>query len=583
MIRSLLFGLIVILIIGLSSTYVWSSSYMRELVKIELSAKQELAQAVGQFRGQISTARLLPTLLARSEVVVKSFQFNQFGPKVRDYLTRAHVMSGAYEIRLLDTQGVDLVSTLNDEPRGQHRQTSYYNTAMNGALGVAISYDVANRIRTLTFARSVLGEHGAQIGITVLDVDLEQIETKFHARPYVLMLIDTSGTTVFSNRAGLLFRNIRPALDKSKTWIPESAYPSELVTHTPITQQETGGVELWSDLPSISSTEPWIVARQSILPLNLEAILLRETGSALTQANKLTSLYAITVAFALMTAFAIYQRRRRLMGMLGAEHKLNKELDKRIVARSAELEQAQHQLVQAAKLSALGTMSAGISHELNQPIASIQNFAFMARRFIKDKNTKATLANLSDIEKQTERMSRIIRNLRDFARKDDLPTAAVDICDIILQAVKLIAPRLEHDGIQLTLKNTDKKVIVLGGEVRLQQVLLNLIENAADALAGQKNKWIRISVITGKDVVKVRMQDSGPGLLEPDRVFEPFYSTKSGAKDEGLGLGLSISYGFVESFGGNLQALNTPEGGACFTLSLPSAAPADYHQTKDGA
>jgi two-component system C4-dicarboxylate transport sensor histidine kinase DctB len=556
---------------------------MRELVQIELSAKQELAQAVDQFRGQISTARVLPTLIARSEIVVESFKLDQVGPKVKDYLTRAHVMSGAHEIRLLDAQGVDLVSTLHDEPRGQHLQTGYYHTAMSGALGVAISYDVAERIRTLTFARSILGDQGAQVGVTVLDVDLEQIETNFRARPYVLMLVDTSGTIVFSNRADLLFRNIKPALDESKAWAQEGAYPSELVTRTPITQQETGGVELWSDLPSTTSAEPWIVARQSILPLNLEAILLQETSSALTQANKLTSLFAITVAFALMTVFAIYQRRRRLIGMLHAEHKLNRELDRRIVTRSAELEQVQHQLVQAAKLSALGTMSAGISHELNQPIASIQNFAFMARRFIKDENTKATLANLVDIEKQTERMSRIIRNLRDFARKDDLPTAAVDICDIILQAAKLIAPRLEHDGVQLTLKNIDKAVIVLGGEVRLQQVLLNLIENAADALADQENKWIRISVIPGEDVVKVRVQDSGPGLLEPDRVFEPFYSTKSGAKDEGLGLGLSISYGFVESFGGNLRAINAPEGGACFTLSLPSATPADYHQTKDGA
>ena len=127
------------------------------------------------------------------------------------------------------------------------------------------------------------------------------------------------------------------------------------------------------------------------------------------------------------------------------------------------------------------------------------------------------------------------------------------------------------DGIGVTLQwsGDETPLWVNGGVVRLQQVLVNLISNSIEAVGTQKLREIKIFLSTTDTLAIVKIMDSGPGLANPDRVFEPFYTTKSGRNDEGLGLGLSIAFGFVESFGGTLRASNAATGGACFTLSLP--------------
>ena len=125
----------------------------------------------------------------------------------------------------------------------------------------------------------------------------------------------------------------------------------------------------------------------------------------------------------------------------------------------------------------------------------------------------------------------------------------------------------KRQGIELDLRLPSEPVWVQGGEVRLQQVLLNLISNASDAMAASSPKIISVSIAEGK-AVTLAVSDTGPGIEAPDRVFEPFYSTKEIGEAEGVGLGLSISYGLVQSFGGNIRGINKPDGGALFTVEL---------------
>lgn len=565
--RALVFTAILLLTLAATGGVMWQSSYKAGLQDLRIKAEQELQQAVDQFQSKLSNARALPTLLARNRVIVDSLRAGVAGPNVRAHLTRAHDLSGAYEIRLLNRNRTELLSSVRDQNKILRRSDpDYFRTAMSGALGVAISFEVESRVRTLTFARSVIERPGQQIGVVAVDVDLEPLETSYRARPYTFALLDKRGTVVFSNRASLLYRDF---VADGETGV--GPYPVDLVSPEEVDRQNLAGVELWSGVPGQSTRDPVVVSRQPLLPLGVQAILLLDSSAARAQANKLAALAVMTVALMLVSAFALYQHRRQLISRIEANRKLNTKLDQRVAARSAELEQAQSQLVQAAKLSALGTMSAGISHELNQPIAAIQNFAFMATRFIADKDSDAAVSNLREIESQTERMSRIIRNLRDFARKDDMPTAIVELGEVIDPAVKICADRLRDEAVSLVATEIDPGLMVLGGKIRLQQVMFNLIDNAIDAVSGQDEKRITISAVqTGKSV-SVSVADTGPGLSEPERVFEPFYSTKSGTKEDGLGLGLSISFGFVESFGGSLRATNLPDGGALFTLRLPSA------------
>ena len=259
--------------------------------------------------------------------------------------------------------------------------------------------------------------------------------------------------------------------------------------------------------------------------------------------------------------FLAMERRRALS-------QANRQLEARVAARSRELKRAQADLVQAGKLSALGQMSAGISHELNQPLMAIQQFADNGAAFLGKGDTAQTGENLNRISALAGRAARIIRNLRAFARNESEPMGCVDLARVIEQAVELTETRLKAEGIALRWDGAARAVPVFGGDVRLTQVFVNLINNAADAMAGQSEaKTIEISLETA-DKLRVSVSDTGPGIADPERIFEPFYSTKEVGSEEGMGLGLSISYGLVQSFGGEIRGANCDGRGAMFTVEL---------------
>jgi len=164
-------------------------------------------------------------------------------------------------------------------------------------------------------------------------------------------------------------------------------------------------------------------------------------------------------------------------------------------------------------------------------------------------------------------MGRIIKNLRAFARNEAEPMGKVDLVQVITSAVELTQARLRADAVSLDWQPDKDPIYAWGGDVRLVQVFVNLINNAADAMIEQEERHIRIVINNSKQGLAVTVRDIGPGIKEPERIFEPFYSTKSVGSSEGMGLGLSISYGLVQSFGGNIRGSNAQRG-AMFTVEL---------------
>jgi two-component system C4-dicarboxylate transport sensor histidine kinase DctB len=176
--------------------------------------------------------------------------------------------------------------------------------------------------------------------------------------------------------------------------------------------------------------------------------------------------------------------------------------------------------------------------------------------------------NIAKISELARRMGRIIKNLRAFARNEAEPRGKVDLVQVINAAVELTQARLRADMVSLEWVPDENPIFAWGGDVRLVQVFVNLINNAADAMMDQEDRFIRIVVNNSKANLTVTVRDVGPGIKEPERIFEPFYSTKTVGSSEGMGLGLSISYGLVQSFGGNIRGGNGPDGGAIFTVEL---------------
>lgn len=262
--------------------------------------------------------------------------------------------------------------------------------------------------------------------------------------------------------------------------------------------------------------------------------------------------------------------RTRTADLEEANRRLQAEIQER--KRAEEVSRlAQDELVQAAKLAAIGQMSAGVTHELNQPLAAIRSYADNARVLLERQRRGDAITNLAAIIELTDRMAGITKHLKAFARRTSGKAVPVSLGDVVEYALGLIASHTRMEQFRIHRAATDGDVQVLGDAIRLEQVVLNLLKNALDAMAGSERRelFIALAQRDGKGILSVR--DTGSGIAEEQlaHIFDPFFTTKE--VGEGLGLGLSISNGIVRNYGGTLRAANHPEGGCIFTVELPLA------------
>jgi two-component system C4-dicarboxylate transport sensor histidine kinase DctB len=233
----------------------------------------------------------------------------------------------------------------------------------------------------------------------------------------------------------------------------------------------------------------------------------------------------------------------------------------------------QNELIQTAKLAVLGQLAAGINHELNQPLSAIRSYADNARAFLGLERYDRVEDNLKQIAVLTERMARIIHPLKEFSRKSSGRSMPVSLQAVKDGAMSIMYGRLGQQKVEIDWPPELARVYVLGDMLRLEQVLVNLLANALQAMELSPRKRIDVTLELQQGYARLALHDSGPGIAadDPDQVFEPFYTTKQNG--QGLGLGLSISHRIIENLGGRLSAANHPEGGAVFTLELPLAQP----------
>lgn len=264
--------------------------------------------------------------------------------------------------------------------------------------------------------------------------------------------------------------------------------------------------------------------------------------------------------------------------------KMNEELERRVTERSKELNRVQVQLFQTSKLATLGEMSAGLAHEMNQPLGGIQLVSENVRKLMeRDKLSKEELESaLKDIEISVKRMSKIIQHIRIFARQDTLKFVEVDINETIDSALSLLGEKLRLHQIEVAREFNPNLPPITGEPYQLEQVWINLISNARDALdmkrAGLKDKRefkgrITISSNLRKfesvEFVEISVKDNGLGMSkeEKEKAFEPFFTTKEVGK--ATGLGLPISYGIIDSHKGKIEVESKKGVGTTVKVVLP--------------
>ena len=247
----------------------------------------------------------------------------------------------------------------------------------------------------------------------------------------------------------------------------------------------------------------------------------------------------------------------------------------------SELEKTQVMLIQAGKMTAMGQLAAGVAHELNQPLTTIRGYSQMIEKEMSQDDSKKDL--FKKIVAQTDRMRKIIESLRAFAKASVFDYKDMDINACIEESLSLLRSQLESHDIDITLELQTSLPPVYGDFNQLQQVFINLISNARDALDSikdGKNKQVRICSRLikdekgGDDSTEILIRDTGPGIPEKHRseIFNPFFTTKK--VGEGIGLGLSISHGIIEDHAGTIELLPERDRGSTFRIVLSGAGTA---------
>jgi two-component system C4-dicarboxylate transport sensor histidine kinase DctB len=311
---------------------------------------------------------------------------------------------------------------------------------------------------------------------------------------------------------------------------------------------------------------------------------------------------AVAASFVVLLALFLAQNRRIQRQKHGARvllERANAELEKNVASRTSDLtdanlrlrkeiaereraeqtlRDAQGELVHTAKMAILGQLATGITHELTQPLGAIRTLSGNASEFLRRGDLHALEGNLGIIARMADQMGGIIQPLKGFARKSRPVPERVDVAHAVSNALFLYESRLRHESAEILNRCTPGKVHAWCDANRLEQVLINLIGNAIDAMESSAHKQLTLDAMVEFDAdredlperVRIEVLDTGIGLDEETRrhLFEPFFTTKPSGV--GLGLGLAISRDIVREFRGDIEAFDRPAGGARFCLYLPT-------------
>lgn len=583
-------GAVIVMCLVISGLLAWGVSrvaYRQALTPLQERGEADLSLTVDRLTGQMQRYQDLAVLMSSHPdlaAVARSPDSAELRVTANGLLIAAADRTTALNIMYLSVEGNLLASARVFEQESdlatlmpQHVPKAVMRRALSGALGAGIAPFGEDQLRSYVFAAPSYTVGGGVRGVLVVAVDMDHVEQAWRGDRPAVYFTDTNGRVFVTNRSELLF------------WqIGQDGFLTAQGDTVGLIREDIGGHEIWRAKLGPYLPDPALRLVRDIPQVGMKATALIDVSPA-ERLALLQGAVAGLILLAFSTVVFWATERRRVLA------RANAQLENRVAARTAELsgtnmalrhevaereeaeaalKRAQDELVQAGKLSALGQMSAGLSHELNQPLMAIRQFAENGGLLLDRGKVDQAAQNLGRISELAGRMGRIIRNLRAFARQESEPARRVDLGQVVASALEMTEARLAKDGIALHWSPPTHPVMAMAGEVRLAQVLVNLISNGADAMSDSAPRELSI-VIEATPTPVIRVADTGPGIAQPERIFDPFYSTKEVGGSEGMGLGLSISYGLVQSFGGAIRGRNLEGGGAEFSVELEPVARPD--------
>ena len=569
--------------------YVAADRYFIRQLSLQSDASLRLA-ATG-LSGALQKFESIPKLLAhRPEIrtLLTNATTRADIDSVNDMLKSVAEDVGASDVYVLDAEGFAIAASNFDQPNtfigNNYIFRPYFTDAMKGEQGRYFALGTSSLKRGFYFSAPIQSE-GQTFGVLAVKFEVDKIEENWRGLSHDLMVTDSDQIIFMSSKSEWLFSSIEPLSSAALMRLNQSRrYPVEELQTLEATLEETADLSLLTVSADAKNTE-YLMRSQFMPEADWTLHILTDREIASRQAIQVSVITGLVVTLLLLVTAVILAWRSRQLRRIREQREAQVLLESRVAERTAdlkheigeriqaenELRKTQKELIQTGKLAALGQMSAALSHELNQPLSAVKSYADNAGAYLDRDRPDEAKANLMHISKLTDRMALISKSLRNFARKPREQIGSVKLVLVLQDVEQIMLGRLREANVALVLPEIPDDVTVIGGHVRLQQVLVNLVNNALDAMEGMKGQTVDISFADVGTHIEIRVRDHGPGIDEDilEQIFDPFFTTKG--VNRGLGLGLSISYNILKDFGGNLRAENLPDGGAAFSMTLAKA------------
>ncbi|WP_122754770.1 sensor histidine kinase [Pseudomonas viridiflava] len=537
-------------------------------------ASGQLALYANTLHTLIERYRALPSVLALDPEIRTALS----GPVTEDVqnrlnlkLEKINAAAHSSTLELLDRHGLAVGASNWQTPNSyvghNYGFRPYFLQTRAQGTGRFYAVGVTTGIPGYFLSSTVLDDASGFIGAMVVKLEFPTLEQEWGQGDDLLMVSDDKGIVFIANQPGWRYRELEPIslenrsellrtrqYDKKPLTPLRSRVIDQLGEHSQLRRVDgpDGTADyLWQSLPL--PDENWTLHLLRKPPLANEDI--RNAGIAAA---------GIWLALVFLGLF-LYQRWR----LARMRERSRDELERLVQERTRDLQTAQDGLVQSAKLAALGQMSAALAHEINQPLTAQRMQLATVRLLLDQGRIEEACKALIPVDQQLTRMAALTGHLKTFARKSPAGLRErLDLATVVDQALLLLEPRLHEEHVDCVLQ-LSRPAWVRGDAIRLEQVLINLLRNALDAMRGRPPARLEIRIEPLDGQWRLSVVDTGEGIAPENlnSIFDPFFTTKP--VGDGLGLGLAVSYAIIHELGGQLSAENHGNG-AVFWFSLPN-------------
>ncbi|WP_192183323.1 sensor histidine kinase [Mesorhizobium amorphae] len=554
---------------------------------------------VALLRAVLENPRALPLLLSEDQQVRDAL--TERNPVAIDVLNRKleGLVSGtkASVLYVTGIDGLAIASSNWREPTSfvgnDYGFRAYFSGAMQTGTAEYFALGNVSKRPGLYISRRV-GGASAPLGVVVVKMEFDQLEVDWHEANRPAYVSDDHGVVLITSVPSWRFMTTAPLGQPVLGEIRNSQqFGDAPLVPLPINRPQalSADVALVHAITPGGSEAEYLRLSTPIAstPWRLDYLVPAEAPIAAAQREMRLLALGVIGPLIGLAAYLLWRRQSAQM-RIAAEQAARTELERRVVERTEDLSRArdrlqaeitghrsteaklqvvQQELVQANRLAILGQVAAGVAHEINQPVATIRAYADNARVFLDRKQTVPAEENLGAIAALTERIGTITEELKAFARKGRTAAEPVELKGVIEGAVVLLRSRFAGRLDALDITPPPPGLKVRGNRIRLEQVLINLFQNALEALDGRENARVEVSAEETADGVTVNVSDNGPGI--PPEILKSLFTPFNTSKEKGLGLGLVISKDIVADYGGRIEVASDDRG-TRFTIHLAKAA-----------